>query len=161
MSRPSTDPIVAAQAMNLGDAGYSGAAIANMLDISDRTARHLIRKHGRWAEVAERPVFAELRRQQKIHLESASRAIAAKCLIQVEEKLDKASAYQAAGIYGLLRTHERLDAGEPTEIIGHVTDRRSVESVEALAAALSQVLITRQTNAVADNQTIEEAKVIK
>jgi hypothetical protein len=36
--------------------------------------------------------------------------------VQVEAKLPAASAYQAAGIYGLLRTHERLDAGEPTEI---------------------------------------------
>src|SRR5688572_3693148 len=101
-----TDPVIAAQVMNLGDSGYTGSQVGRMLDIPDRTARQIIQRHGRWGEVAERPVFAELRRQQKAHLEAASRSLSAKCLMQAEAGLEKMSSYQAVGMYGILRQHE-------------------------------------------------------
>ena len=55
-------------------------------------------------------------------------------------KIENASAYQAAGIYGLLRTHERLDAGEPTEIHAHL-NIQAVASLDKLAEMLGQSLI--------------------
>jgi len=73
-------------------------------------------------------------------LEAASRLVAAKALIQVEKKIKNARAYQAAGIYGLLRTHERLDAGEPTQITANF-DIYVVVASDILAAKLSQALI--------------------
>jgi hypothetical protein len=79
-------------------------------------------------EIKETPVFNANRLKQKEALESASRIVAAKALIQVEKKIENASAYQPAGIYGLLRTHERLDAGEPTQIAAFV----STQAVETL-----------------------------
>ena len=139
--------------------GYTNAKAARMAGLAETTAHGIIHKHGHWGEVQNQPVFAELRRQQKAHLEAATRVVAAKALIQCDENIHKASAYQAAGIYGLLRTHERLDAGEPTEIVGMVADRRSVESIENLAAALGQALIARQeSNAV--STLVSEAEVI-
>jgi hypothetical protein len=85
--------------------------------IPERTAREIIARQGRWGEVAERSVFAEVRLKQKVHLEAASRMLSSKCLVQLEDTLGNASAYQAAVIDGLLRTHERLDAGEATQNI--------------------------------------------
>jgi hypothetical protein len=159
-----TNPQIAAQAMALNDVGYPSTQIGRMLDIAQRTAHDIINLHGNWGEVAERPVFARLRLDQKKHLEATSRMLSAKCLIQVDKTIEKASAYQAAGIYGLLRTHERLDAGEPTEIIGHIQDRRSVESLEALAAALSQTLIARQqdqTTVITEQSKVSDAVILK
>src|SRR3990167_5985096 len=96
-----TDPLIAAQAMNMGDAGFSGSEVGRVLRIPDTTARDIINRHGRWGEVAERPVFIELRRQQKAHLEAASRALSAKCIMQAEQGLEKMSSYQAVGMYGI------------------------------------------------------------
>ena len=43
-------------------------------------------------------------------------------------------------VYGILRDKERLDAGEPTEIIALHT-RQEIEGLEALAAVLGQTLL--------------------
>lgn len=68
--------------------------------------------------------------------------VAAKALVQVEKKIENASAYQAAGIYGLLRTHERLDAGEPTQITAS-TNIHAIANMDKLAAKLSQALLEK------------------
>ncbi len=65
--------------------------------------------------------------------------LSSKCLIQLEDKLEKASAYQAAGIYGLLRTHERLDAGEATQNI-EIHSHNDVAGLDRLCEMLSQSL---------------------
>jgi hypothetical protein len=93
--------------------------------------------------IKETPVFKANRLKQKEALEAASRIVAARALIQVEKKIENASAYQAAGIYGLLRTHERLDAGEPTQIAAFV-GTQAVATLDKLAAMLAQSLIDRQ-----------------
>jgi hypothetical protein len=135
-----TDPLIAAQAMALSDMGYGSTAVGQMLDIAQQTAYGIIKGHGRWGEVAERPLFSKLRFEQKQHLEATSRMLSAKCLIQVDKKIELASAYQAAGIYGLLRTHERLDAGEPTQITASL-NVNAVASLDKLAAMFSQRLV--------------------
>jgi hypothetical protein len=60
-----TDPFKAATVMNLGDAGMSAPQAAALVGIPERTAREIIARHGRWGEVAERSVFAELRLNKK------------------------------------------------------------------------------------------------
>ena len=51
--------------MKLGDAGMVASQAAALVGIPERTAREIIARHGRWGEVANRSVFAELRLQQK------------------------------------------------------------------------------------------------
>jgi transposase len=135
---------LAAAAVELVEgAGYSQRKAGAMVGLSGVTVHDIVHRHGHWGEVAESALFKQYRNEQKATLEAASRAISAKCLIQVEEKLDKASAYQAAGIYGLLRTHERLDAGEPTSISASL-NIQAVASLDKLAAMFGARLVEEQ-----------------
>jgi hypothetical protein len=63
-------------------------------------------------------------------------------LQQIENRIDHASAPQAAMFYSILRDKERLDAGEPTEIVALHT-RQENEGLETLAAVLGQTLLQR------------------
>ena len=136
-----TDPIKAAAVQAYDELGYTPRAISNMCDIAGSTARDIINRVGHWGKVADRPVFVRLRNEQKAALQSATLAVAAKALIQVDEKIDKASAYQAAGIYGLLRTHERLDAGEATVNVEVHVD--AVVTIDDLSSRLSRRLVDK------------------
>jgi len=60
----------------------------------------------------------------------------------MEKKIENASGYQAAGIYGLLRTHERLDTREPTEIHASI-NIHAAAGLNKLAAMLSPVINRR------------------
>ena len=117
--------------------------IEGLTGVNARTAWGILNSEASWGEIKETPVFKANRLKQKEALESASRIVAAKALIQVEKKIENASAYQAAGIYGLLRTHERLDAGEPTQITANF-NIHTVVAMDKLAALLSQSLIEDQ-----------------
>ena len=75
-------------------------------------------------------------------MQAASINLSQKALQQIENRIDKASAPQAAMVYGILRDKERLDAGEPTEIIALHT-RQEIEGLDALAAILGQTLLQR------------------
>ncbi len=61
--------------------------------------------------------------------------------------MDKASAYQAAGIYGLLRTHERLDAGEATSNVA-VHTKLELEGLDKLCEMLAQSLVASEESAI-------------
>jgi hypothetical protein len=115
-----TDVLTAAKVAALADLGYSSPQIEALTGVNARTAWGILNNEASWGEIKELPVFKANRIKQKETLEAASRIVAAKALVQVEKKIENASAYQAAGIYGLLRTHERLDAGEPTQITASV-----------------------------------------
>ncbi len=138
---PAIDPNIAAQVMVLGDMGYNAPVIEQRTGVKQSTVRDIVKRHGRWGEIAERSVFIALRAEQKAILHSATLAICAKALIQVDETIDKTSAYQAAGIYGLLRTHDRLDAGESTQNI-EVHSKLEVEGLDKLSDLLSQRLLS-------------------
>ena len=73
-------------------------------------------------------------------MQASSITLAQKALQQIENRIDEASAPQAAVIYGILRDKERLDAGEPTEILASLT-RQEVAGIDKLGAALSQTLL--------------------
>lgn len=145
MQGKTTDAVKAAAVLAYADAGYPGSQAAEIVGIPVRTAEQIISGHGRWGDVVEKPVFAMLRAQQKAHLEAASRLLASKCLIQVDNQLPKASAYQAAGIYGLLRTHERLDAGEPTEHVAHL-HVHEVAEIDGILDKLAQAKAIQAKN---------------
>jgi predicted transcriptional regulator len=145
MPGPIIDPIKAAQAMELNEVGYSSVAIGERVGINPSTVRDIVAKHGRWGEIADRPVFMELRQQQKAILHTATLAVCAKALVRVDETIDNASAYQAAGIYGLLRTHDRLDAGESTHNI-EVHTKLEVEGLDKLSDLLSQRLLSNDVS---------------
>jgi hypothetical protein len=135
-----TDILTAAKVTALADLGYSSPQIEALTGVNARTVWGVLNNEASWGEIKELPVFKANRVNQKEALEAASRIVAAKALIQVEKKIDNASAYQAAGIYGLLRTHERLDAGEPTQITASV-NLELIADLDKLSRALGQSLI--------------------
>ena len=136
-----TDPIKAATVQAYAEIGFPATQIVKFVDIADRTARDIINCVGHWGKIADKPVFARLRAEQKAALQAATMQVAAKALVQVDETITKASAYQAAGIYGLLRTHERLDAGEPTENIAVAVN--VAVSVDDLSSKLAARLVNK------------------
>jgi hypothetical protein len=80
-----------------------------------------------WREIiANDQAFKQYRTQAKRQMQAASINLSQKALQQIENRIDKASAPQAAMVYGILRDKERLDAGEPTEIIALHT-RKEIE----------------------------------
>ena len=138
---PWIDPAKAAQAMNLGEVGYSSAKVAEIVGLNARSVRDIIRQHGRWGEIAETPVFAKLRLAQNETLEVAFRAAAAEslALAMSPEKLDKASYYQLVIGSGIALDKSRLLAGESTSNIAvahHVEAEDLDQVVEKLARSL-------------------------
>ena len=131
-----TDILTAAKVAALAELGYSAPKIEALTGVNARTAWGILNSEASWGEIKETPVFNANRLKEKEALESASRIVAAKALVQVEKKIENASAYQAAGIYGLLRTHERLNAGEPMQITASV-NIQAVTSLDKLAGMLS------------------------
>ena len=139
----------AAEAAALGDMGYTSPKVAAITGIPQRTAYDIIHGVGTWGKRAELPVFAKLRLEQKQVLQAASLAVSAQALCQVEATILKASAYQAAGIYGLLRTHERLDAGESTSNVS-VAHHVEVEDLNEAADRIAHSLLRFSGNAAID-----------
>ena len=132
-----TDPNLAATALAMHDMGYTYQAASQATGIPENTVWGLLHGGHKWVDG---PVLRERRRQAKEVLQARSMAISERCLNQVTKKLPKASAYQAAGIYGLLRTHERLDAGEPTEVVG-VMGRLEIKAEDELLRKLADTLL--------------------
>ena len=81
-----------------------------------RTVDDIINGRNGWREIiANDQAFKQYRTQAKRQMQAASINLSQKALQQIENRIDKASAPQAAMVYGILRDKERLDAGEPTE----------------------------------------------
>ena len=73
-------------------------------------------------------------------MQAASINLSQKRLQQIENRIDKTSAPQAAMVYGFLRDKERVDAGGPTEIRANLT-QQEIEGLDVLAAILGQTLL--------------------
>ncbi len=134
----------AATVLAMHDLTGNGAEVARRLDMRQQTVYDIINGHRQWGERASGPVARSLREEQKSILTDASLAIAAQCVKQVEKRLPDASAYQAAGIYGLMRTHARLDMGESTENIAIVA-RVDANNADGLAQRLATRLVNSGT----------------
>ena len=133
----------AAQAKALAEIGYQGTQIADATGLPARTVDDIINGRNGWGEIiANDQAFKQYRTQAKRQMQAASINLSQKALQQIENRIDKASAPQAAMVYGILRDKERLDAGEPTEIRANLT-RQEFEGLDALAAVLGQRLLQR------------------
>ena len=105
------------------------------------TVLDIQRRKGHWLQDVAKPVFAEWRQRTKREIMGRSTELAVKLLKHAEEKLEETSPYQAVGMYGILRTHDRLDAGEPTEIVA-TYNLHAIEGIDRLASILSQSLLS-------------------
>ena len=131
----------AAEAKALADIGYQGTQIAQATGLPVRTVDDIINGRNRWGEIiANDQAFKQYRTDAKRRMQAISIQLSQKALQQIEDRIEDASAPQAALIYGILRDKERLDAGEPTEILAGYT-RVDVEGVDRLVAALGQTLL--------------------
>ncbi len=130
----------ASAVLALHDELYSQRTIEQITGVSRTTVQSIIHGVKSWGKWAQGPVALQYRAEQKRALAEASRTIASQCLEQVEKQLPKASAYQAAGIYGLMRQHERLDMGESTENVALVA-KIDATNADQLAARLSRRLV--------------------
>jgi hypothetical protein len=102
---------------------------------------HLINGRNGWREIiANDHAFKQYRTDAKRKMQAASIKLSQKALQQIENRIDKASAPQAAMVYGILRDKERLDAGEPTEITA-VSSHAQIQSLDRLTQLLSQTLL--------------------
>jgi hypothetical protein len=79
-----------------------------------RTVDDIINRHNGWRDIiANDQAFKQYRTDAKRKMQASSITLAQKALQQIENRIDKASAPQAAMVNGILRDKERLDAGEP------------------------------------------------
>jgi transcriptional regulator with XRE-family HTH domain len=147
---------LAAQARAMADMGMEQKKIADATGINQRTVSAIARGDGRWGEILRsNEFFKKYLEEQKRKLHVASMELSERALEQVEKKIDKASAYQAAGIYGLLRTHGRLDAGESTENLS-VHHRHEIEGLDKLGALLSQSLLPNNGSGASQARTFPQ-----
>ena len=131
----------AAQAKALADIGYQGSQIADATGLPARTVDDIINGRNGWGEIIRNDqAFKQYRSDAKRKMQAASIKLSQKALQQIENRIDKASAPQAAMVYGILRDKERLDAGEPTEIVA-THSRVDIGGLDKLAAALGQTLL--------------------
>ena len=139
---PSIDPAKAALAFNLEEAGYNPTQIAPKADLNRASVYDILKKHGRWGEIADKPVFQKLRQEQNQHLEAGFRTASAQLLARSldEEKLQKASTYQLVIASSVAIDKARLLAGEPTEITASV-NIHAIQGLDRLASLLSQSLL--------------------
>ena len=151
---PSIDPVKAAMAYNLAEAVFAKNEIARRTTISEASVRDILNKHGRWGVVAEKPVFAKLRAEQKLVLEASYRTSAAKFLERSmeEAKLEKASTYQLVIASSIALDKSQLLAGEPTEITASV-NIHAIQGLDRLASILSQALMPASNDV--PHETIE------
>ena len=131
----------AAQAKALADIGYQGSQIADATGLPVRTVDDIINGRNGWGEIiANDQAFKTYRSDAKRKMQAASIKLSQQALQQIENRIDKASAPQAAMVYGILRDKERLDAGEPSEIVGSYS-RVDISGLDKLPAALGQALL--------------------
>ena len=99
----------AAQATPFADIGYQGSQIADAIGLPTRTVDDIINGRNSWREIiANDQAFKQYRTDAKRKMQAVSIQLSQKALQQIENRIDKASAPQAAMVYGILRDKERL-----------------------------------------------------
>lgn len=139
------NPLVANQALALGEVGFNPQQVADILPLARTSIAGILNWHGRWGEIAENPILVALRQDQQKHLEVAYRAASAKLLARSvdDDKLDKASTYQLAIASKIFLESSRLLAGESTANVS-VQAKVDVTGLDALASALGQALMVEK-----------------
>ena len=146
----------AAAALEYAENGHSYAETERLTGVDSVTVKDILKRKGHWAQDVETPVFLEWRTRIKREIQGRANELATKLLAHAEkcitEKPDETSPYQAIGMYGILRTHDRLDAGEATEHIA-VLHHYEIQDQEDLLGRLAAALETSK------NPTSEPKKV--
>ena len=132
-----TDPVIATAILALGDSGISGAQIADSFRMPRRTVYEIL---GGEANYVRGPVLAQARAEVKELLQARSLDLAYRAQDQIELALPEAGAKDAAIVMGILRDHERLDAGEATANI-EIHHKVEVEALEDLGDRLARSLL--------------------
>ena len=140
MSRRKITTPDAAAALTLAEAGYDARHVERITAVNSRTVDDIVARKGHWLADVDTPVFREWRDRTKREIMGRSGELAVRLLAHADKNLEKTSPYQAIGMYGILRSHDRLDAGEPTEITLAV-NLHHAEGLDRLAAILSQSLL--------------------
>ena len=144
MSRRQIPFPFAAAALEMVENGYSRQDAENATGVDEVTISDIQKKKGHWLQDVEKPIFEEWRRRTKREIQGRANELAVKLLAHADKCVtkspEKTSPYQAVGMYGILRTHDRLDAGESTENIS-IRGTVEIQATDALAAVLAQALL--------------------
>ena len=132
-----TDPVIATAIAALGSCGVSGAEIARKFPVSRNTVYEILRGE---ANYVRGPVLVQARNEVKELLQARSLDLAYRAQDQIELALPEAGAKDAAIVMGILRDHERLDAGEATANI-EIHHKVEVEELEDLGDRLARSLL--------------------
>lgn len=137
---PNVLPSKAMEVLTLADTGMTPVQIQPIVNMPPSTIGDIIRKHERWGEIAEKPVFSALRAEQNKVLESAMRAGAARLFARAfdESKLEKASTYQLVTSAAIAVDKARLLAGESTENVAQIA-KVEVSGLADLASSLATI----------------------
>ena len=140
-----SDKIKAATALELSEKlGHSERQIAREVGLAASTVHTILSQANGWDQIADEPVFKQNRAQQNRALEQSARTIAAKAMERAEGKIDEAGFYHLTLGAGIMIDKARLLAGESTENIA-IRTKEQIESIDALAAALSEALLARKS----------------
>ena len=134
-----TDPVIATTMLALHDVGYSGAEISRKFGLSHTTVYKILSGVDGYVRG---PVLVKARQEAKERLQARSLDYADRALDQIELALPESGARDAAVVYGILRDHERLDAGEATANI-EIHHKVEVEELEDLGDRLAKSLLRK------------------
>ena len=104
---------VAGTAQGMKDAGVSHQEIADATGLSMATVQNIVSGRGRWTEITkDHSVYKRYRQLLKNRMQSKALIYADDILDSIHDAKDTGNISQKAVAYGILRQHERLDAGE-------------------------------------------------
>ena len=132
-----TEPRKAFAVRDLAAIGTKAIDIASQTHLPLSTIEDIILGKNGWDKRLNDPSFASYRSRRKKQLQAIATEMSVKLLDHAASRLGTTSPYQAMGMYGILRTHERLDAGEATHNV-ELHEKREVVASEATLAALLQ-----------------------
>jgi len=145
MASKSITPVeLAAQALALRDVGMSFAKAGEQTGLDATTVFNIEHgKHG-WSEVKEYQSFRRLRALYKEELQRESLDLSKLSLANIRRRLqgnpDRIPLRDLSATYKVLRTEERLDAGEATEHIAVIhSSKELAQAVGELEAIASEI----------------------
>ncbi len=139
-----TDLQTAATAKAMRDVGYDIGEVARKMGMAYGTVQDIVEGVSPWDEITkDEPVFQEYRESIKKVLLVKGTFYANQLLDEVYNARKRGTLSQKAIAYGILRTHARLDAGEPTAI-NETIHAHQIEDMDKLAQALLDELKLRK-----------------
>ena len=132
---------IAGMAQGMKDCGVAVQEIADAVGLSTNTVNNIIHNRGRWSDLyKDQGVFAKYRQLIKMRMNSKALTYADRMLDSIDAARDTGNVSQRAVAYGILRQHERLDAGEATSHVA-VIHKTDLEALDRLARRLADGLV--------------------